>query len=106
MIGCGCKATIIITEDSSRPDIWLEVLGKLSFPLINPEPFLNETFPGKRFFAGDATALTAHQKKKLIKVMSEKFAISKQDIEKSMEDGLVPILDENIKITFCELHKK
>lgn len=99
---CGCEAEI--SEGDPRAEIWREVFGKLAFPLKHPIPFSMETFPGKRFLAGDANALTEEQKERLKSAMARKFGVPKEHIEKSLRDGIIPILDENVSISICNLH--
>jgi hypothetical protein len=99
---CGCAA--IINEKDPRAEIWKEVFGQLVFPLKHPVPFQMSTFPGKMFVAGDPAALSEEEKEKLKSAMASKFGVPKEEIQKSIDDGLIPILFENIGIKICDLH--
>jgi hypothetical protein len=103
-VSCGCEATI--SEKDPRAEIWMKVFGKLSFPLKHPLTNLNSNFPDKIFYSGDATALTAEQKTKLIEAMTKKFNIPASKVEESFKDGIIPILAENVILSICELHTR
>jgi hypothetical protein len=102
MRACGCEATI--SEKDPRAETWMTVFGKLSFPLKHPISHINSNFPGKTFYSGDATALTAEQKARLIEAMTRKFNIPASKVEESFKDGVIPILAENVIVSICELH--
>lgn len=101
-MGCGCEATI--TDGDTRAEIWQYVFGKKSFPLIHPLPSRNPNFPGKLFFQGDATELTKEQRERLIEKMTQKFSVSREHIEQTLKEGIVPILDDHIIVSWCPKH--
>ena len=101
-MACRCEATI--SEKDPRAEIWLYIFGKRSFPLRYPLQNANPNFPGKTFYSGDATALTAEQKARLIEAMTKKFNIPASHLEESFKDGVIPILAENVILSICELH--
>jgi len=99
---CGCEATV--NEDDPRAEIWMKVFGSRTFPLKHPVPVAMQTFPGKRFYMGDAKALSAEQKDRFFEAMMAKFKVTREEVEQSIIDNQIPILAENVIVKICNLH--
>jgi hypothetical protein len=102
-VTCGCTATISGSDE--RAPLWRFVFGDLTFP-IRPVWMAMEGFPGKRFLQGDVEALTDRQRSNLIEAMASKFRIPPAEVADSLRDGVFPILDEHVTISFCRLHSR
>ena len=104
-MSCGCEVTLTKGMDDARAELWLSIFGKLSFPLKHPFRFLNPNFPGKTFYAGDASAFNPEQKERFVKAMMEKFHLkSPSEVEGTMKNGIIPILADNLILSICETH--
>jgi hypothetical protein len=101
-LGCGCVAEI--DADDPRAEIWLYVLGRLTFPLRHPLPM--NTRQGWRVYEGDAGALTPEQRERLIEKMVEKFKISRAEVERVLDEGSVPIRTEGVVVYWCPWHAR
>jgi hypothetical protein len=55
-------------------------------------------------YEGDASVLTEEQRKRLIEKMTEKFNVSRAEVEKGLEAGVVPIKADGVTVTWCERH--
>jgi len=98
---CGCEATI--SEKDPRAEIWFYVFGKRSFPLKHPLPMDMGPTVGLGY-AGDATALTPEQRKRLIEKMTQKFGVKTEDITRILDQGVVPIRAETVVVSWCRKH--
>ena len=103
---CGCEATI--TDRDPRAEIWIQVFARRSFPISWKLGLYHENsnFPGKRFLNGDVAALSPDQRESLIGTMAAKFRIPPAEVADSLAEGILPILDEGISISFCQLHTR
>jgi hypothetical protein len=100
---CGCMASI--SPADPRSEIWLYVFNKLEFPIKHPFATVGLTpDPTVRCYEGLGSALTEEQKEKLIEKMIEKFGVSSVDVEKGFIDGIIPIRDTGIVVSWCRPH--
>ncbi len=103
-MSCGCKASI--SDADGRAAIWKEVFGETSFPIVWPLYVANPQFPGKRFLQGDNEALTQQQKVSLSTLMSKKFGIPETEVMRNLGEGPIPILDEQVSVSFRRPHSR
>ena len=98
---CECKA--ILDKNDKRADLWREILQseKLEIPLKHP---LRERTHNGIFLEGDPSRLNWDQKSRLIKELSKKFNLDSDLIVKDLDNGIMPIKDENISIIICRSH--
>jgi hypothetical protein len=104
LTGCGCEASI--NDSDPRAEIWRAALGKTSVPIVYPLYVLLPDFPGKRFLQGDATALTASQKRVMANLVAKKFNISELEVFEDLQNEIFPILDEHVTVSFCRKHTR
>lgn len=106
-VPCGCKA--ILSPEDPRAEIWKAVFNCLEFPLASPL-FHNAQAEGEqpsRFLKGDWMALSEDQKERLCHEMKKRFSIGDSVFRAQMKAlGYVPIKDENIHVSICELHAR
>ena len=101
---CECSATI--SKDDPRAEIWKQVDPDGIMPLKHPLLTRSKTFPNKLFYLGDPSRLTQKQKKKMAKLMAEKFKIPEAEVLHNLATGVFPIESSNISIMICELHTR
>ena len=106
-VPCGCKAHLDAKDP--RAEIWMKVFGCLSFPLKHPISHMAITKgeSSARYLQGDWRALSDEEKLRMVAEMKEKFGVSQEVFMSQIRAvGYVPIKDENITITCCQLHSR
>lgn len=94
------------SSEDGRSGIWREVFGELYFPIVWPLYISLQAFPGKRFLQGDSQALTSVQEARLSELMAAKFKVPRDEVITNLRAGPIPILDENVSVSFCLRHSR
>lgn len=90
-----------LNETSPRADAWRFVLGGLDVPLESPVSVQAELPNGRHeVFRLDIAKLTAEQRQRLISHLSAKFSIKLEEVAERIDADGVPILAEDVIVTF------
>ena len=97
------KITATILKTSPRYQDWMDSFGTDTVPILSQEPVYN-TAPGiperVAFYLLDHSQLTEEQLQKVTELLSKKFSLPESEIIKDMAKYGLPILAEDVVISF------
>jgi len=86
--------------------MWREIYGSLEVPLKSPVPQLGE-FPDdqggmaiRKFYEADLTKFTPKQLDKAAEIIGRRFGIPAQEIRQDIERQGIPVLADDVSVSF------
>lgn len=90
-----------LNESSPRASAWRDVFGGLEIPLESPLMRKVELPIGVReVYMLDVKKLTADVRKKLVGYLAKRFQIPAGEVDRDLESNGVPILIEDVSVSF------
>lgn len=89
-----------VSEQSTRYQEWLEVMGINEIPLESTFPVLGSA-PGVKaglFYQVDLSAITPEQRERMIKHIARKFGVDEQEVSSTLDAVGCPILAEDVTV--------